>query len=385
MLAAAATTLVMHATHYSLVLVTKQVVDSLYRVEGAQWNLYEDGVPVAHRTVPETRQLQCLQVLAVLTLARDEARARIHILRQVEWLTLVVLSSTNEIHRVEVSALGKHLHVLLVVGVNLRAFQNLQADSAIAIISKEWTTTWLTHVLDNAADTHRTVQLLAEIDDQVGILQFLDVSLATAEVTLNEADDFLQLLMVVQTRVEHLEIFERLLLKGHQDTCNHLLVGHGVSLQAIRHHIIDVLDEHHVGINLIEVLDKCAMTPRTEEQRAILIAEWSIVWVGSDGVGAWFLLREGDVVLHAKLLCIEVSLLSHLLLKESEMVVRDGEVNVGLAIAASIEGCLHQVLLHRSAHLVGRILMEEEQSLRQLQGCGSQSLGGEGIELRSVA
>ena len=37
-----------------LVLVAQQVVDGLYRVEGAEGNLYEDGAPVAHGAVPES-------------------------------------------------------------------------------------------------------------------------------------------------------------------------------------------------------------------------------------------------------------------------------------------------------------------------------------------
>ena len=47
------------------------------------------------------------------------------------------------------------------------------------------------------------------------------------------------------------------------------------------------------------------------------------------------------------------------------MIVRNGEVNVCLAVAASIERSLYQVLLHRGANLV-LILVELEQSLRQL-------------------
>ena len=72
-LAAAATLsvmmLVLDATLYSLMLVAEQIVHGLHWVEGAERNLYEYGVPVAHRTIPETWQLQGLQVLTVLTLA----------------------------------------------------------------------------------------------------------------------------------------------------------------------------------------------------------------------------------------------------------------------------------------------------------------------------
>ena len=75
MLAAAATLtmllmmLVLDATLYGLMLVAEQIVHGLHWVEGAQRNLYEYGVPVAHRTISETWQLQGLQFLTVLALA----------------------------------------------------------------------------------------------------------------------------------------------------------------------------------------------------------------------------------------------------------------------------------------------------------------------------
>ena len=107
------------------------------------------------------------------------------------------------------------------------------------------------------------------------------------------------------------------------------------------------------------------MTARTEQQRAILVTEWSIVWIGSDGIGARLLLRERDIVLDAVALCILVNLLCYHLLEEFQVVVRNGEMNVCLAVAASIERSLNQVLLHWGANLV-LILVELEQSLRQL-------------------
>jgi hypothetical protein len=35
-------------------LVAKEIVDGLYRIEGAKGNFYEDCTPVAHGSVPET-------------------------------------------------------------------------------------------------------------------------------------------------------------------------------------------------------------------------------------------------------------------------------------------------------------------------------------------
>ena len=72
-LAAAATLsvmmLVLDAALYSLMLVAEQIVHVLHWVEGAQRNLYEYGIPVAHCTIPETWQLQGLEILTVLALA----------------------------------------------------------------------------------------------------------------------------------------------------------------------------------------------------------------------------------------------------------------------------------------------------------------------------
>ena len=100
-------------------LLAKQVVNSLYRIEGAKGNLYEDGAPIAHRTIPETRQLQSLQLLASLRLGRDETSGLIHEFRQIEGLSLVILYSADQIYGVEVGTLGKHLHIGLVGCVDL--------------------------------------------------------------------------------------------------------------------------------------------------------------------------------------------------------------------------------------------------------------------------
>ena len=60
--------LVLDATLYSLMLVAEQIVHGLHWIEGTERYLYEYGVPVAHRTIPETWQLQGLQVFTVLAL-----------------------------------------------------------------------------------------------------------------------------------------------------------------------------------------------------------------------------------------------------------------------------------------------------------------------------
>ena len=72
--------------------------------------------------------------------------------------------------------------------------------------------------------------------------------------------------MIVLTGIQYLQIIESLLLESNQYTCNHLLPGNSLALQAIRNHVIDVLDEYYISIDLVEVLDERTMTARTEQQ-----------------------------------------------------------------------------------------------------------------------
>ena len=95
-------------------LVAEKVVDGLDGIEGSQGNLNENGRPVAHGTIPESGQLKSLELLAALGLLRDEASGLVDIVGQIEGLALIVLDGADEVDRIEVGALGEHLHILLV-------------------------------------------------------------------------------------------------------------------------------------------------------------------------------------------------------------------------------------------------------------------------------
>ncbi len=107
------------------------------------------------------------------------------------------------------------------------------------------------------------------------------------------------------------------------------------------------------------------MSSRAEEQRTILIAERSVVWVGCHGVSTGFLLRETDVVLYAVLLCILSLLVSHFLFEELQMLMAHGEMHISLIPTLCIESALYEMFLHRSARTF-RIVVEEQQTLWQL-------------------
>ena len=262
-------------------------------------------------------------------------------------------------------SLGEHLHIGLVGLVNLTALENLQGYRSILVVGQERTTTGLSYVLYYTAHAHRTVQLLAQIDHQISIFQILDICLTATEVVLHETDNLLEFLMVILTAVEQSQISKGLLLQGNQHTGNNLLVLYCIALQPVGHHIIDVLDEDDISINLVEVLNQGTMTTRTEEQGAIIVPERCVVGIGSHGISTRLLLGEGDVVLDAVLTCQAVFLLCHLPLKETDVLMTHREMHVGFTIAGCIERTFHQVFFHGGTRTFG-IFVEQEHTLGQL-------------------
>ena len=103
-------------------------------------------------------------------------------------------------------ALGEHLHVGLVVGINLTALENLQANGAILVVGEERATTRLTHILHNTTDAHRTVQLFTQISS-IGLLALC----IGAEILGDELCD-LSDLGVGRIAIEDFQILEGLLL-----------------------------------------------------------------------------------------------------------------------------------------------------------------------------
>ena len=81
----------------------EKVEDNFHWVECSKWNFYKECVPVAHRTVPETRKFKRLEFTALIALRAYESGILIYKLKEIETLTLVVMQTAYYIYRVEVS------------------------------------------------------------------------------------------------------------------------------------------------------------------------------------------------------------------------------------------------------------------------------------------
>ena len=83
---------------------TKEVKHNLHRVERCKRNLYEKGVPVAHRTVPESWKLESLELAALIALRADESCILVYILEKIKALALVIMETAYDVYRIEVGS-----------------------------------------------------------------------------------------------------------------------------------------------------------------------------------------------------------------------------------------------------------------------------------------
>ena len=102
-----------------LMLLTQQVIHCLHRVKGRKRNFYKDGIPVAHRTIPQTGKFEGFQVFTVLRFVGDEAGGFIYIFHQVEFMSFIITHSAYEVYRIEVRTLLEHFFLLRIVHVDL--------------------------------------------------------------------------------------------------------------------------------------------------------------------------------------------------------------------------------------------------------------------------
>ena len=65
-------------------------------VEGLERDFHEEGVPVAHRAVPETRKFKSLEFTALIALGADETCILVDVFEEVELFSPVVLEAASE-------------------------------------------------------------------------------------------------------------------------------------------------------------------------------------------------------------------------------------------------------------------------------------------------
>ena len=110
--------------------------------------------------------------------------------------------SKRRVYRVEVCTVFEHFFLFGVVHVDLRAFEDLQGDSSVAIVCKERTTTRFAYVLHHSTDTHRTVQFVFQINGEYGIFEVFRFRILAEKFLLQELEHFHHLVMRIFAAVK---------------------------------------------------------------------------------------------------------------------------------------------------------------------------------------
>ena len=68
-----------------------------------------------------------------------------------------------------------------------------------------------------------------------------------------------------------------------------------VAAPGVGRHVVDILDEDQVGVDLVQVLDQRPVARGTEQQRAVVLPERRVVGIHGDGVGRRLLHPENEM------------------------------------------------------------------------------------------
>ena len=140
----------------------EKVENNLHRIEGSERNLYEKGVPVAHGTVPETWEFESLEFASLITLGTDESRILIHILEEVETLSLIVVEAAYDVNRIEMCRRSECVARVVIRHVDLNAFKDLERSRTVLLGNDERTAARLALILHHSGNSYRTVEFLTK-------------------------------------------------------------------------------------------------------------------------------------------------------------------------------------------------------------------------------
>ena len=138
------------------------------------------------------------------------------------------------------------LHQRLVGGCDLARLGDLERLRAIGVRSPERAASRLAFIANHAADTGRTVEHGAQQGRIVVGGQF------DAQTLFDELHDRLQL---GTAHLERFEVLESPILQIQQDAGQYLFIADRIAAPRIGRHVVDVLDEHQVGVDFVQVLD----------------------------------------------------------------------------------------------------------------------------------
>ncbi len=131
-------------------------------------------------------------------------------------------------------------------------------------------------------------------------------------------------------------------------------------------YIVNVFDKNQVGIQLIQIIKKGAMTGRPENKPVTIVAKGSVSQVNGKSVRRWLLNRKINLKAGSMLLPILVDDASGMSDNGFLKFLRDGKMQpTNVTARTRVTGCLDKMLLQSGSAFIG-ILMKNKERLRQI-------------------
>ena len=128
--------------------------------------------------------------------------------------------------------------------VDLRRLDNLKRNLVAAVASEIRASARLALVFHHAAHAHRAVELaIEEVDFLDFVVSLEEIGDINHQLVFCESGDFVKFLVGDVAVVKQLQILKLLLLQTEEVAAKHLFIFISGVLQAVRNHIVDVLDE----------------------------------------------------------------------------------------------------------------------------------------------
>ena len=137
----------------------EEVEDDFDWVEGLKWYFDEEGVPIAHGAVPESREFKRFEFAPLIALGADETGVAVHEFQQIEFAAHIVMDAADEIDRIEMPGMGENLLAARVRHIDLDTLKHLEIRRTIFAGDDERTSARFSLIAHHAADPDRPVKL----------------------------------------------------------------------------------------------------------------------------------------------------------------------------------------------------------------------------------
>ncbi len=304
-------------------------------------------MPFGHRSVPEPGEFERLDVATFVGFRRDEYLFCVDKALEIEFAPPEIADAADKIDGVEMSRRGPEGRLVSPAFVHLDFLDDLQGASAVLAGHPEGPAARFPLVFHHPADAKGPV----ELPDQGLSALFERPPLeagrqSAAQPIRGKANCRADCAFPRCALRELLQVAEELPLQPDQVPTENLLVQDRRVLEPVGDDIVDVLDEHDVPVDAVQIVEQGAVPSRPEEKTPVAVPEGTVFEIHGDRVRRFALNGKPDLEVHTEAILIETGDPAQEVFHRLQVLFGNGEVDPAQSAAVlRVEGRLHEMLL----------------------------------------